>query len=157
MWSTPEPPVLEPDAYTQQITVEPETGEYGVHTFGRDIAGHLARLLRTAVRPPVYRENRWDQPELPRASSYELTVDHHTVLITTFEVPGVLTSSTMPAWTIHLGGTRVPFEATSYRNVDWQLARNTWLAISHLQLAAQRAARDAAELAKNARNDRVTS
>lgn len=142
MLSTPEPPILEADAYTQQISVEPRPGEYGVHTFGRAISTYLSELLHTTVAPPVYRENRWDQRKVPQASTFELTVDDHTVLITKFEVKYPLNRDTLPAYAIALDGQRLPFELSSYRDVDWQLARTLWIAITDQQFAAERAARD---------------
>ncbi|MET7397351.1 hypothetical protein ABZS66_28085 [Dactylosporangium sp. NPDC005572] len=145
MLSTPEPPELAEDAYTMQITTEPTVGELGVHTFGRNIAVHVARLLDVPVATPVYRENRQDRRRLPKASTYALTAAAHTVLISMFDVKHALIRDTMPAYTIHLDGVRVPFELGSYRDVDWQLARTIWLAISDLHIAADRQAREAAE------------
>ncbi|GAA4259862.1 hypothetical protein [Dactylosporangium darangshiense] len=145
MLSTPEPPVLADDAYTMHITAEPTVGELGVHTFGRAVAGHVARLLGVPVDAPVYRENRQDQRRLPKASTYTLTVDAYTVLISMFELKHALIRDTMPAYTIHLDGARIPFELASYRDVDWQLARTIWIAVSDLQITAERNAREAAE------------
>ena len=144
MMSTPEPPILEADAYTQQISAEPRPGEYGVHTFGRAISAYLGELLRTTIAPPVYRENRWDQRKVPMASTFELTVDELTILITKFEVKYPLSRDTLPAYAIALDGQRLPFELSSYRDVDWQLARTLWIAITDRQFAAERAASDAA-------------
>ena len=145
MLCTPEPPELADDAYTQQITAEPTGGELGVHTFGRAVAAHLTRLLTVPVAAPVYRENRQDRRRLPKASTYTFTLDANAVLITMFEVKHALIRGTMPAYAIHLGGVRVPFELTGYRDVDWQLARTIWIAISDLRIAAERQARAAGD------------
>ncbi len=145
MLFTPDPPELADDAYTMRITAEPTVGELGVHTFGRAVAGHVARLLGVPVDPPLYRENRQDQRRLPKASTYTLTVADHTVLISMFDVKHALLRDTLPAYTIHLDGARIPFELATYRNVDWQVARTIWIAVSDRQLTAERQAREAAE------------
>ena len=157
MLSTPEPPVLAEDAYIMQITTEPTVGELGVHTVGRQIAGHVARLLGVTVTPPLYRENRQDQRQLSKASTYTLTVDDHTVLISMFDVKYALIRDTLPAFTIHLDGDRVPFELVGHSEIDWQLARTIWIAVSDLRIAAARQAREAAEQASTAASGPVVT
>ena len=130
MLFTPEPPQLEPDVEAHQIPAEPNPAEYGVYSFGRNIAAYLARLLGVDVAPPVYRENRWDIRPVPKASTFELAVGQHHVLITLFEVKPALVRDSLPAYAIELDGRRVPFELSSYSDVDWQLARTTWIAIT---------------------------
>ncbi|WP_433616821.1 hypothetical protein ACQP2P_15930 [Dactylosporangium sp. CA-139114] len=147
MLSTPDPPDLEPDAYTMPISAQPTPGEYGVHTFGREISTQVARLLGVHVDPPIYRENRWHRRPVPHASTFELTIATratHTVLVTMFEVTRPLSRGPVTAYTISLDGQRLPFELTSYRDVAWQLARTIWTAVSDTDSAAARAAVDAA-------------
>ncbi|MFG2042193.1 hypothetical protein [Dactylosporangium sp. NPDC048998] len=144
MLSTPEPPPLHTDAYTHQITAEPIVGEYGVHTFGRAITTHLRGLLHVDVDPPVYRENRRDERRLPKVSTWTSTVAGHTVVIASFEVKLPLLREPVPVYAIHVDGVRVPFEVSTYRDVDWQLARTVWIAVDDLRIAADRQAREAA-------------
>ncbi|MFF5230252.1 hypothetical protein [Dactylosporangium sp. NPDC000521] len=147
MLSTPEPPQLEPDAYQQQITPEPASAEYGAHTFGRQITSGLQRLLGTPVDPPSYRCNPTDRRPCPTAQEYTFTAAGHQVVITCFEATHPLRRGTMPAYAIHLDGQRLPFEPYTYRDVDRQLARTVWIAITDLQFAAERDASPAAEAA----------
>ncbi|MGI5238743.1 hypothetical protein [Dactylosporangium sp. CA-139066] len=144
MLCTPEPPPLADDAYTCQITAEPVPGEYGVHTFGRAITTHLRGLLLADIEPPRYRENRRDERRLPKVCTWTCDVAGHTVVITSFEVKLPLLREPVPVYAIHVDGVRVPFEVSTYRDVDWQLARTVWIAVDDLRIAADRRAREAA-------------
>ncbi|GAA1577377.1 hypothetical protein GCM10009827_119030 [Dactylosporangium maewongense] len=157
MLSTPEPPALADDAYTCQITAKPVGGEYGVHTFGRAITTHLRDLLHADIEAPRYRENRRDERQLPKACTWTCTVAGHTVVITGFEVKLPLLREPEPVYAIHVDDVRVPFEVSTYRDVDWQLARTVWIAVDDLRIAADRQARDAADAPQPGDAPAVTS
>lgn len=51
--ATPDPPELQADAHTMPTSAQPNTGEDGVHRFGRDISHHVGELLGVQLDPLV--------------------------------------------------------------------------------------------------------
>jgi hypothetical protein len=137
-----EPPGIEPDASHVQISAEPPSGyESGSHTFGRLITAHLQSLLRTPIDAPVYRENPFGRRPCARAQSYEFTTAGHQVRIVYFEYRPDWCYDSLPGYAVFLGDQRLPFDPATYREIEWQIARTLWIAVTDRQIAAERAAR----------------
>jgi hypothetical protein len=139
MLYAPDPPVTEPDAHVYQIPESPSPAECGAYGFGRLFATHLAILLNTPITLPLYRSNPFDRRRCPRVESYELTTAGHSVLVTVFDHRPPLSRGTLTVFGIHLDGRRIEFEPVGHGEMEWQLARTLWIAITDYEIAANRA------------------
>lgn len=118
----------EPDASCQKITDVPLVGELGAHAFGRDIAMHVARLLRGPVTAMTFRENPWDRRPCPKAWFYEFDVADHRVEIACRETHHPLRRDSFTRYTLSLDGRPVPYQPNPYEAPAWQIAREIWIA-----------------------------
>jgi hypothetical protein len=135
--------MVEPDAPVHQIREFPSPTECGAHGFGRLFATHLAILLNTPISLPVYRANPSERRRCPRVESYELTTVGHTVLVTVFDDQPSWSREPLTVFGVQLDGHRIEFEPVGHGEMEWQLARAVWIAISDREIAANRASIEA--------------
>jgi hypothetical protein len=142
-------PDIEPDASLHVITGPPTPTEYGTHTFARQIAAGLQTLLGGTISRLAVRENRWDRRPCAHAWAYELTLTDrhrvaHAVRIIAYEATRPL-GATRTEYALTLDDQPVDFDQEGYQGVPWQLARAVWIAAMDRRVAADRAARAAAQ------------
>ncbi|HSU36298.1 MAG TPA: hypothetical protein VLJ88_11630 [Propionibacteriaceae bacterium] len=121
-------PIPEPDAYRTEIPLEPWPGEFGIHTFCRDIAAHLTRLLHGPATSLIYRENPWDRRPCPQAWFLDLHVADHLIHIVGYPSQRPLQQASSTTHALTLDGRPVEFERNYSESLAWQIARDIWTA-----------------------------
>ncbi|GLY33420.1 hypothetical protein [Kineosporia sp. NBRC 101731] len=125
-------PVPEPDASHTTIPLEPADDlECGAHSFARDIAAHLHRLIREPVTGISYRLNPWHRRLCPAASFTDITIAGHQVRITAW-TSYANRHYDDTTYAITLDGQALPFRRLPVDDLAAQLARTIWL--HHLDL-----------------------